>query len=347
MICAGQYQYPGRAAREAARLTLGESGSTIMLHLAGGNRTFSLDQVTVSDALGSIPLTLTFPDGGRFVPEDDAAFRSWYFSRSRPTLVHRLERRKRGVAIALVVTVLMGCFYVFGLLPWLSVRLAYHIPVQAEQQLGEYTLKYLVEAEGFKDSALPPARQQALQTLFQQAIPPSMRDENPPLRLRLMQFPGGANAFMLSDGTLIVSDRLVELAPGDDAIVSVMLHEMGHHHYRHPMRMLVRSSLVTLSVMWMTGDVSGIGDTLLQSAAFVDQMQFSRDMEREADDFAIAEMRRQNRPLAAMGQMFRALRGEGEEDQKKRLKVPDWMSTHPAMDERLQRIDNAAQGETL
>ena len=71
-----------------------------------------------------------------------------------------------------------------------------------------------------------------------------------------------------------------------------MLHEMGHHAHRHPMRMLVRSSLVALTLMWMTGDVSGIGDTLLQSASFVNEMQFSRGMEREADAFAIAQMQR-------------------------------------------------------
>ncbi len=347
MICAGHYQYPGRAAREAARLTLGESGSFIMLHLESGNRSFSLDQLTVSDALGSIPLTITFPDGARFVPEDDASFRGWYFSRSKPTLVHRLERRKRGMLLALCGTICLGFFYVFILLPWLSVRIAYHIPVQAEQRLGEYTLKYLVEAESFKESALPPARQQELQALFAGAIPPSMRHEDPPLKLKLMRFPGGANAFMLADGTLIVSDELVKMAKSDDAIVAVMLHEMGHHHYRHPMRMVVRSSIVTMAVMWMTGDVSGIGDTLLQSAAFLDQMQYSRGMEREADTFAIAEMRRQNRPLAAMGQMFRALRNDSGDEGKKRLDIPDWLSTHPAMDERLERIDAAAQGEAL
>ena len=73
------------------------------------------------------------------------------------------------------------------------------------------------------------------------------------------------------------------------------------------MRMLVRSSLVALTLMWMTGDVSGIGDTLLQSASFVNEMQFSRGMEREADAFAIAEMQRQGRSLAQMAAIYRAL----------------------------------------
>lgn len=66
---------------------------------------------------------------------------------------------------------------------------------------------------------------------------------------------------MLTNGTLIVSDELVRMANSDDAIAAVMLHEIGHHKYRYPMRMLVRSSLVSLSYLWLSGDVSGIGDT--------------------------------------------------------------------------------------
>lgn len=336
----GHYQYPGLAARVAASLHLTDNGSTIVLNTGSSNTTFTLEQVAVSDALGSIPLTLTFPDGGRFVPADDPTFRAWYSVRRRPGLVHRLERHKRGVILALFVTILVVINYVYVVLPWVSSVLALRIPTAIEQQLGENTLT-LLRHSGFKPSTLPVERQQAMQTLFQQIMPPDMRKDKTPLRLALMSAPIGPNAFMLADGMLIISDDLVRLAKNDNELAAVMLHEMGHHAYRHSMRMVVRSSLVSLTFMWMTGDVSGVGDTLLQSAAFINEMQFSRDMEREADAWAIAEMQQQGRSLQSMQAMYQALiANDRNQEEMQSLDLPDWLSTHPNMDERLKAIES-------
>lgn len=339
MIIEGYYQYPGRAAQEAARVTLGElDASLVLARHDAGSQAFMLAQVEVSQALGSIPLTLTFPDGGRFRPADDALFRAWVAQHKPPGLVYRLEKYKRGALFTLLATVLVALSYVYVVLPWLSATVALHIPTAVEQQLGEHTLALLERTE-LAPSTLPEARQQALQRLFEQAQPPEMRQERTPLRLRLMSAPDiGPNAFMLADGTLIVSDELVKLSRHDDGLVAVMLHEMGHHAYRHSMRMLVRSSLVSLTFMWVTGDVSGVGDTLLQSAAFVNELQFSRDMEREADAWAIAEMQRQGRSLQAMQDIYQQLMAASEKEHHIERIMPDWLSTHPDMQQRLDAI---------
>ncbi|CAI0913083.1 M48 family metallopeptidase [Serratia entomophila] len=343
MILEGFYQPAGRAARETARLLLNESGEGVTLQRQSGQHYVPLAQISVSAPLGSIPLTLTFSDGGRFVPGDDAAFRQWFYRRRSPGWVHRLERHKRGVALALLMTLLAIPAYVYVLLPWASSEIAVRIPTTAEQKLGEHTL-LLLRQSGFKPSALPAERQRAVRQLFERVMPADMRRERTPLTLQLMAAPGAPNAFMLPDGTLVLSDSLVALAADDDGLAAVMLHEMGHHAYRHPMRMLVRSSLVALTMMWMTGDVSGIGDTLLQSASFVHEMQFSRSMERDADAWAMAEMRRQGRSLAAMAQLYRALSQAPERNAEGSLALPAWLSTHPAMQERLDAV-RAAMAE--
>ncbi|WP_058912637.1 M48 family metallopeptidase [Entomohabitans teleogrylli] len=335
MVCEGYYQPPGRAQRVAASL---RPGTTLVLHTDDGERLFALEDITVSDALGTIPLFITFPDGGRFVPAEDASFRAWYFSQRRPGLVHRLERHKFGVIIALLISLFCGAFWYYGALPWLSQTIARSVPAAAEQRIGEYALWLLEKDSGFRASALPEERQRALGALFRQTLPAEMRQDPTPVKLRLMRIPQGANAFMLPDGTLVMSDQLVALAKSDDALAAVMLHEMGHHHHRHGMQMLVRSSLVTLLMMWAMGDVSGIGDTLLQSAAFLDQMQFSRDMEREADRFAVAGMRAQQRSLAAMIEVYQALEQSAAKEEAVSDESWSWVSTHPAMSERLKML---------
>lgn len=333
----GFYQYPGRAARELARLTLNDRHLTLMQD--GHQQVLLLKEVQVSDALGTIPLTLTFPDGGRFVPQSDAQFRQWWQQRHRPGLVHRLERYRRGVALTLLATLASIALWLWVILPAASDLLARNLPDVVARQVGQQT-QTLLRHGGFSEVTLPPAERQRLQQLFSRAIPPELRDGTLPLQLKVMHFDGGANAFMLADGTLIVSDDLLKLAKSDDALVAVMLHEMGHHHHRHPLQMLVRSSLVTLGYMWLTGDVSGIGDTILQSAAFVDQMQFSRGMEREADEYAIAQMQAQGRSLAEMQAIYTRLQQEGDR-QSHGLQLPEWISSHPDMPERIKAIQDA------
>lgn len=335
----GYYQYPGRAAREAARLTLGERHLT--LEQGGQQQIQLLSAVKVSAALGTIPLTLTFADGGRFVPQDDAAFRQWWQQRHRPGLVHRLEQHRRGVGLMLLATLAAIALYVWVILPAVSSVLARHIPSYVEHQVGQQTFT-LLQNSGFSSGQLTPGQLKRIQGLFAATVPAEMKDDPTPLRLKVMHFSGGPNAFMLTDGTLIISDELVQMAKSDDALAAVMLHEIGHHAYRHPMRMLVRSSLVSLSYLWLTGDVSGIGDTLLQSAAFVNQLQFSRSMEREADEYALAQMKAQGRSLAAMVQIYQQLAQSGEKVSGG-LSLPEWMSTHPDMPARIRAIQDGSR----
>ena len=338
----GYYQYPGQAAREEAVLTLNERH--LVLECKGQQQLHLLNAVTVSDALGTIPLTLTFADGGRFVPEHDQIFRQWWQLRHRPGLVHRLERYRRGVALTLLATVAAIALYVGVILPAVSTGLAYHVPAWAEKKLGQNTWSWL-EDSAFSDGTLMAEQQQHVQQLFNQIIPAEMRQDETPLQLKVVHFSGGANAFMLADGSLVVSDDLVKLAKNDDALAAVMLHEMGHHFYRHPMRMLVRSSIYSLGYMWLTGDVNGIGDTVLQSATFVDQMKFSRGMEEEADQYAITQMKAQGRSLSAMAEMYAQLQQAGEKADIG-LELPDWLSTHPDMPERIKAIQSAASTST-
>jgi len=336
----GYYQHPGRAAREAARLTL--HARHLSLQLADSESHYLLKQITLSPALGTIPLTITFADGGRFVADNDVALRQWASQHRPGGWVDRLERHRRGVLAALLATLTLAVIYIWVLLPWASRHLALHMPDYVEQQLGQQTFRLLQQA-GFADSQLPAAQQQRVAKLFTGVIPKELQADSTPVHLRLMQFAGGPNAFMLADGTLIINDQLVRLAADDDGLAAVMLHEMGHHRYRHPMRMLVRSSLVTLSYIWMTGDVSGIGDTLLQSAAFIHQMQFSRAMEREADQWAIGQMKAQGRSLEEMVKIYRLIQQQGEKPGSG-LQLPEWLSTHPDMPMRLEAIQ-AAEGQ--
>ena len=59
-----------------------------------------------------------------------------------------------------------------------------------------------------------------------------------------------------TDGTVLVTDELVELAKNDDEIISVLAHEIGHLQRRHALRMALESSAIAVLASAYLGDVT-------------------------------------------------------------------------------------------
>ncbi len=228
-----------------------------------------------------------------------------------------------------------------GGLPQATVFLAKRLPDSVHHQVGTQTL-YLLDKGILSTSQLPEARQQELQQLFQQIMPAELQQDSVMPKLLLRHSGQPANAFMLADGSLILTDELVALATNDQQLAAVMLHEMGHHHQRHLMQTVVRSSLLTVTSAWLIGDASTLSDGLINTGMFAVNMRLSRTMEREADRYAIEEMRTQRRPLQEMLTIYQALEGSSGEDESVNSNGwASWLSTHPNMQERLDSIQAA------
>ncbi len=79
-----------------------------------------------------------------------------------------------------------------------------------------------------------------------------------------------ANAFALPGGTVVMTGRhrpgAADKGIGDDALVGVLAHEIGHVVHRHGMRMVVEQGVLNIGLGLALGDVSGVvssGATLL------------------------------------------------------------------------------------
>ena len=153
---------------------------------------------------------------------------------------------------------------------------------------------------------------------------------------------------------MVMTDALVEAARlhkvGDDALVGVLAHEMGHVVYRHTTRMVVEQGVLNVGIGLAMGDVSSIvatGSTLLTSLAY------RRSHETEADCFAVVLMQEAGRPLAPMADLLLAIDGpdEGKPRKDNEAKpeassgssaLASLLSSHPATAERAQRIKTGA-----
>jgi Zn-dependent protease with chaperone function len=203
-----------------------------------------------------------------------------------------------GCLVALIAVLVAGYLY---LIPFASKHVASWLPESVDRTLGEQAWPML-EAQMFKPSTLPPERQKALSEKYMKIT--RLLEDPPQYQLLFRASSIGPNAIAIPGGRLIMTDELVALSKNDDALMGVLLHELGHIKYRHSMRNIIQAAAVTAVISVWLGDVSSLVSAVPAAMA---SMKYSRDLESEADDFAIASMRKLGIPGQATADLFTEL----------------------------------------
>lgn len=149
------------------------------------------------------------------------------------------------------------------------------------------------------------------------------------------------NAFALPGGIVRVTDRLLKkLDLSDGELAALIGHEMGHVIHRHSQARMLQQELVGYLIRAFTYEDhdshqetfgEAIGELLLQSAAAVGTLKFSRKDEYEADATSWDLLMQSNKysPQAAQSllqKLWDASGGSGE---------TSWESTHPGTKDRI------------
>lgn len=137
------------------------------------------------------------------------------------------------------------------------------------------------------------------------------------------------NAFCAFSGEIYVFKGLIEECEKPEELAAVLAHEIGHGQKRHVVKNLIRE----LGITTLTVIISG-GDPVIieQVAKAVISSSFSRKMEYEADDFAFDLLQNANINPQHLTAFFISLQS------KKDHFIPEWLSTHPALDKRIERL---------
>ena len=143
------------------------------------------------------------------------------------------------------------------------------------------------------------------------------------------------NAVALPGGQMLLFDGIVQQAESPEELAGVLAHEVGHVRERHVMTALLRQ--FGMSIL-LAGANTGVGDTVFGLAA----MGYTRDAEREADDYARARLAESNvSPLGAAGFFERMAEKYGDDGEGNA--VVGWLASHPAAGERAAAFRNAAR----
>lgn len=337
MTVSGFY-FDGRSAR---RHTVSLELQGDVLHVVGDTvaRSETLSGLRIPAPLGDTPRQIVFADGARCEIPDRAGFDAMFQPAGHgASLVARLEARwTYAVASLALILVLVAATYLWGL-PYAAKVAAERMPESVLVMMDGHFLKTF-DGRLLEPSKLSAERRQALVS-----------------RLRTMKWPEGAakpnriyfrsaphigpNAFALPGGTVVMLDELVKLSDNDDQVLGVLAHEMGHVTERHALRQMFQASVVGLAMAWYVGDISAI---LAAAPTALLETRYSRDFERRADDFAARTLALNGIPSQRLGEMLGKLEAayagrKPAKDSGGQESWLDYLSTHPATDERIRAL---------
>jgi Zn-dependent protease with chaperone function len=324
------------------------------LHLAGGGAYVrsgteelvpetSLARVAISARLGSTPRRLRFPDGSVFeTSEHDALERAL----PRPgTLLHRLESRARYVVLAMAVVVLFGWGMLRYGVPAAADALALALPASASTHIGYGTLE-LLDATLLSPTELDEATREHLAQRFAPLLASASGDIELRVLFRSARDTLGANALALPSGTVIFTDELVQLAEAEEELLAVLAHELGHIEHRHGLRRAIRSSALGVMALMLLGDASALHSIIATLPVLLTELGYSREFEREADDYALQMMRAHGIDPSHFAAILMRLAGLAEcrsaacapGDDGAAPAALAYLSTHPRTEERVRRM---------
>jgi predicted Zn-dependent protease len=228
-------------------------------------------------------------------------------------------------ACAITVAVLL-LGYLYGL-PAIAKIAARMLPQSAERAIGREALRFL-DKQMLGPSVLPAAQRDAIAARFALLAPPP--NGAPPFHIVFRSSSVGPNAFALPPDRIVVTDEIVALIDDDDGLKGILAHELGHLHERHLTRQIIQTSAVGAVAGALVGDISSLVAGIPTMMLY---LKYSRDAEREADDYAVAMLKANGIAPAALASAFEKLKKAAGEP-------PPYLSSHPSAEERIERIRN-------
>jgi len=315
-------------------ITLEFHEDKLILSYQEQNTSYNLDEITISERLGNMPRFIYLNDGKVCECEDndsiDAELKERKLTRGS-RLIHHLESKSIYILPALAITVLIVFVFLKYVVPYSAEKISQSLPQSIASQIGTGTLTAMDKVI-LEPTHLSEAKQKNIQDDFKKMA--AQLTDLPPLNLEFRFAPKiGPNAFALSDGTIVMTDQLVLLSLNNEELLSILAHEIGHIKHRHALRMVFQNSAVFVVITTVTGDASTASTMISTLPTMLIESSFSRDLEAQADDYAMFVMKQTNIDLHYFADiMTRLSRGE------KGSEVEEYFASHPVTASRIAKF---------
>lgn len=139
------------------------------------------------------------------------------------------------------------------------------------------------------------------------------------------------NAFAAPGGFIYVYTGLIKFLEHEDELAGVMGHEIAHADQRHSTEQLTQAYGVQTLLSLILGEDPGLAASIAQGLL---SLSFSRSDESEADDYSVIYLCETLYAADGAAGFFEKLEG---------AEIPEFLSTHPSSDTRVDDIRDLAE----
>ena len=213
-----------------------------------------------------------------------------------------------------------------------------HVSITPEQEIALGLNSYPTMVEQFGGLHPDAEAQKFVKGVGQRIVQQSAAKETPyQYDFHLLYDPEVVNAFALPGGQVFITQALFNQLETEDQLAGVFGHEIGHVVARHGAERIAKQELtqgLTGAAVIASGDYQTA--QAAQMIASLVNMSYGRDQELQSDDLGVRFMVESGYdPEALVGVMQILEKASGGSQQ------PEFMSTHPSPENRVQRIREA------
>jgi Zn-dependent protease with chaperone function len=268
-------------------------------------------------------MMLSFGQPRRILEIRDDDFAKSYLAaqKSKATLwYHNLLQTgwKGYLSFAAVVVVFIGLVYFFAV-PFIAEKAVVLIPTSFDKKIGIQAYDQLTAAEKADTAA------GRLLTNYYSLFNPADHLRYTLTVIRTDEM----NAFALPDGHIVVYSGILKKIHTSAELAGLLAHETSHLTHRHSMKILCKSLAGYMVVSLMLNDVNGIMAAIAQNANSLQNLNYSRGFEKEADISGFEMLRKEKIDPRGMITLFEILK------KQETLHVPGFLSTHPVTQDRI------------
>lgn len=255
----------------------------------------------------------------------DIDFISRYKSTYNVGLMHKFKLRSTTLLISLVACIALGVWlcYIF-LLPAIANYGASVFPKEYEIELGEKLYESILQGE-----KIDSAKTIAINHFFKQLNITT----DYPIKITVVKSEI-VNAFALPGGGIVVYDAILNNMQSADQLAALLSHEFSHVQLKHATRNMFRSLAGYIFISVIFSDVNGIAGVLVENAHQLRNLNYSRELETEADNNGLLILSRSKISVNGMKALFELLKKQSHD-----IEVSELISTHPDLDNRIKNVD--------
>lgn len=149
-------------------------------------------------------------------------------------------------------------------------------------------------------------------------------------QVKIIDDPETLNAFATPGGYIYVYTGLIKYLDSEDQLAGVMGHEIAHADQRHSTKQMTKSGAIDLLLSAALGE----REAVKQVVGGIVGLRFSRTHETEADEYSVRYLCGTGYNAAGAAGFFKKIGGASS--------PPEFLSTHPNPDNRVQEIEARA-----